>query len=194
MSLFRINPEDSLVELNVEWISMIPEFRALLQRSKGPLNGRDRFNTRAVKEFTYIYLRYDFNSPYFKDTEEVKEYRAVSDSGVSEEILLSDEFIKDACRKYVEIQNSVSPAIRSYERLKEANQYKLNFLETIDLHATTEGGAKRHSMKEIDDTIKAQPSVLKALGEIYDLAKEELKGEVGLRGEATKGYDEDPDY
>lgn len=184
---------DGYVYLEADWLGTIPEFKVLLDRSKGPLYDKNNNPSRAMKDFTYIFLMYDFDSPYFKGTTEERERLSLKDSGLTRAKVNSDEMLQDACRKYQLIIESRSPAIRAYRQLQRANEDKLMFLAGIDLGATTDGGTPKWRMREVDDVIKAQPQVLGALKEVYTLAQEEVSSETTLRGEAIKGYDEDPE-
>lgn len=193
IKLFEIG-DNNMVTLNKEWIGLIPEFRRLLARDKGgPQDGSGRYKKQAMREFTYIFLMYDFRSPLenFSDIEREKE--ALRMSELTKGKVESDGDIWDAIRMYKKLLEKVSPTLSTWRKMKTTVQTLEDYLENVDLNDRTDTGAKVHSIKEIQDGIKGMPSTHKSLIEMEDQVRKEMMDDSGLRGGATKGGDEDPD-
>lgn len=193
MGLLKMG-EDFMVDLNEVWISTVPEFRELLMRDRGnKKDGPGRYKRKAHRDFLFIWLMYDFDSDLLELNEDEKELEACRRTDREPWQVQEDQILQDAIKAYIRIQDNKSSAYRTWHKLKSANDKGLQFIESIDLDATLESGAAKHKYKEISDAIKAQPGVEKALDEIKSLAKKQLSGDAGVRGDAIKGFDEDPD-
>lgn len=186
--------EEYMVDINVPWVSTVPEFRALLLRDHGnKKDGPGRYKRKALRDFTFIYLMYDFDSDIREWGEEEKLAEACRRTDRQTWQVEQDEELQDAIRAYINIMEKKSSAYMTYQKLKRANENGLFFVENIDLAETTDNGYPKYKYKEISDAIKAQPAVEEALDKIRTLAHKQLSGGTGIRGENIKGYDEDPD-
>lgn len=193
IKLFEIG-ENNMVQLNKEWISLIPEFRKLLARDKGgPGDGSGKYKKQATREFTYIFMMYDFRSPYENFKHEEREAEALRCSELTKGRVESDGDLWAAIRVYQKLLDNSSKILQSYRKMKGTVDHVSDYLETVDLNERTDTGSKVHSIKEVQDAIKNQPTTIKALAEMEEAVKQELEDGSGLRGDATKGYDEDPD-
>jgi hypothetical protein len=193
IQLFTVG-ENSMAELNKAWISLIPEFRRLLARDKGgPMDGSGKYKKQAQREFTYIFLRYDFTSPYENMEELEREVISLQASGMERGRMESDGDLWEAIRMYNKLQETRSVTMQTYRELKESTQDLSTYIRSMDLYERTEQGAKVHSPKEKQDAINGMPKTMLTLKELEEAVKQELSGDPGLRGDATKGYDEDAD-
>lgn len=193
MGLLKMG-DDYMVTINEVWISTVPEFLAILQRDRGNAkDGPSRFKRKAHRDFTYIYLMHDFDSDLSEMDYDEKEAEACRRTDRQPWQVQEDQLLQDAIRAFIKIQDNKSQAYRTYQKLQSANDRALAFIENLDLSETTDNGGVKYKPSEITTFIKSQPQVMKAMDEIKELARKQLSGEVGLRGQATKGFDEDPD-
>ena len=188
IKLFEVG-ESNMATLNKEWISMIPEFKRLLTRDKGT----GKYKTEAQRDFTYIFLRYDFMSPFENYKETDREVEALKCSGMERGKMEADGDLWDAIRMYQRLQNESSVALQTYRDLKTSVEDLREYIRDMNLHERTETGAKVHSPKEKQDAINGMPKTILTLQEMENTVRAELEGNTGLRGDATKGQDEDPD-
>jgi len=193
IKLFEMG-DNYMVSLNKEWISTIPEFRRLLARDKGgPGDGSGKYKKQATREFTYIFHMYDFRSPFENYAEKEREDEALAISGLTKAKVNSDKDLWAAIEKYQERLANSSKTLQGLRSMKYAIDKMYDYLETIDFTERDEKGALVNNPKTIQAIIKDMPSVSKSLNELEELVKQEMEGEVGLRGDAEKGYDEDPE-
>lgn len=193
IKLFEMG-DNNMVTLNKEWISLIPEFRRLLARDKGgPGDGSGKYKKQAQREFTYIFLMYDFRSPFENYPDREREQEALRASELTKGKIESDGDIWAAIRMYEKLMEKVSPTLSSWRKMKTTVQTLEDYLENVDMTERTDTGGKVHSIKEIQDGIKGMPSTHKSLIEMEEQVKKEMMDDSGLRGGATKGGDEDPD-
>ena len=191
--LFDIG-ENNMATLNKVWLTMIPEFRRLLARDKGgPGDGSGKYKKQAQREFTFIYLMYDFRSPYENWATHLREEQSLKDAGIERGRMMSDGDLWAAISKYKKLLDEASISLKSYRKHKNSAEDLDNYIEHMDLTERTQGGAKVYSVKEKQEAINGMPKVHETLRKWEQSVKEELSGETGLRGEAEKGEDEDPD-
>lgn len=193
IKLFELG-ENSMVNLNKDWISMIPEFRRLLARDKGgPGDGSGKYKKQATRELTYIFLRYDFHSPIENWKDEEREEEALRCSGIERGKMESDGDLWEAIRMYQKLLDESSPTLRVYRELKDSVDDLSSYIHNMNLYERTDTGQKVHAPKEKQDAINGMLKTMKTLKDLEDVVKQELTDGTGLRGEATKGEDEDPD-
>lgn len=185
IKLFELG-EDYMCSLNKEWISMIPEFKELLRRDKGSKgDNQGRAKAQAQREFTYIYLLMDFRSPYENFLPDERREHARRDAEFPDD-WIPDTEVRAAIAKYQLLLENSSPSLRLLRAVKISAQpienYFMNFtpIEPDDL-------AKHIKI------CKDLPGLQKSLKEYEDQVKQEALDESSLRGQAEKGYKEDPD-
>lgn len=193
IKLFELG-ENQMADLNKDWISLIPEFRKLLAKDKGgPGDGSGKYKKQAMREFTFIFLMYDFRSPLENYTPEDREEESLKMSGLSKGKMESDGDLWEAIRMYKKLQDNSSKTLQTYRKLKDSTDGLADYIGNMDLYERTETGAKVHSPKEKQEAIIGMPKTMKTLSELEKQVKEEMDGGPGLRGDATKGEDEDYD-
>lgn len=193
IDLFEIG-ENNMATLNKPWITLIPEFRRLLARDKGgPGDGSGKYKKQAQREFTFIYLMYDFRSPYENWALDKREQQALADAGIERGRMMSDGDLWEAITKYKKLLDEASVSLKSYRKHRNAAEDLDNHIEFMDLNERTATGAKVYSIKEKQEAINGMPKVHDTLRKWEQSVKEELSGDMGLRGDAVKGEDEDPD-
>lgn len=107
MTIFLFDYMNNEITLNEFEIVLVREFGELMkvERNKCDEDPHGTRRLRAFREFTYIFLMLDWQSPYAAYSEYEKHQAALGDSGLTDEEW-DDVFFKSACRKYKEIQES----------------------------------------------------------------------------------------
>lgn len=179
--------DNYMVTLNKTWISTIPEFRAILARDKGgPTDGSGRFKKQATREFTYIFHMYDFRSPFenYKAEERVSEVEEMT--GITAGDVEKDEALQAAIARYKDLLDNCSPTLRGLRTLKSAVDKMWDYFEDVDYAVA--------DIKKVQDSINNMPKTQETIKKLEDLVKMEMAGDTGMRGDAEKGVEEDPEY
>jgi hypothetical protein len=141
MRLFTIS-DTKEINLDKEWIFLIPEFREILSRDKG-----NRYKTKATSEFTWLFFYTDFSSPIrdWEDGERMKEamyYAKMSDDYLP--ALKADKKLWEAHAKYQELQIKGSRPLRTLKVLYKALDAMDNHFESMDFSKTDKMGKLLH--------------------------------------------------
>lgn len=173
---------------------MVPEFRKLLAKDKGgPGDGSGKYKKHATRQFTYIFLRYDFRSPIENHNEEDRERESLRMSELTPGQVQSDGDLWEAIRVYQALMDKCSPTLRTYRELKESIDDLTDYIRDMDLRERTLTGGKVHSPKDKQEAINGMPKTMQTLSDLERKVKEEMGDDSGLRGGAEKGGDEDPE-
>ena len=189
MKFFKYDNDNGEVVLNDEGILLTKEFKALLdvKRNKTPEDKTGKSKLRAYKEFTYMYLFFDWESIYFNLSEKDRHESAMEDSGLTEEEF-NDELFKSACRKYDEIQNS-SISIRLLKAAMMSVETVIHYLQNVDINERDPlTGKPIFKTKDLIAEIKGSKDVIVGLKELEAQVKKELDQDNGLRGNAELGF------
>lgn len=188
MKIFLYDNVSSTVILNKEEILLVKEFAALVDPKRFKTAGKKIIKDKehVFKEFTYMFLFFDWESPYFQYIEQDRHRDSFLDSGLTD-AEFSDPLFRAACKKYDEIQNA-----SKIGRLLKASYLTIDkithYLETIDLNERDEVSGKpifktKDVIAEINSASKLYDSV-KALELSF---KKELEPENALRGDISAG-------
>ena len=188
MKFFAYDNAKETVVLNDEGILLVKEFANLMdsERNKTKDDKTGLHRTLAFKEFKYIYLFFDWASPYFQFTEQDRHNEAFLDSDLSIEEL-EDSVFREACSKYDRIQNSSKIAgllKASYNTIDKITHY----LDTLDLNERDPVSGK--PIFKTKDVIQEMSSASKLIDTIKTLEiafKKEAESGAGLRGDKTPG-------
>lgn len=179
--------ENGDLDLHKEEILLIKEFARLYEPMRNRIDGDTRGiqRKRAFREFTYMFLMYDWESPYINFSDRERHEAALSDS------MLTDKFFKDedfqlACKKYQEIQDT-----RMLKLLKSAyracDELRLYF-ETVDLQERDMDGKFIVSAQSTMNTIAALGKTVKGLEDLESIVKKQREeGGAKLRGDVEPG-------
>jgi hypothetical protein len=195
IKLFEL-AENNMATLNKPWISIIPEFRALLARDKGgPGDGSGKYKKKATREFTFIFLMYDFHSPYEHEPYDRRLELSLDNSGLTgkQVDLENDEEFQAAVEKYKDMLANSSKTLQRLRSFKAAMDSQDAFLLSIDYNERTINGGLVHNMKTQQEAMVNVPKLMTALQEIENKVKAEMNENIDMRGNAEKGFDEDPD-
>lgn len=191
MKFFIYDNVNEEVMLNDESILLIKEFAALLDDERNKIKdnkitkGRKK-RARAFREFKFLYLFFDWSSPYFQYSEEDKYSEALADSGLSEEEY-NDPIFREACRKYDEMQNS-SIEIRLLKGAMTAIEGQIFYLNHVDLNERDpQTGKPIFKSKDLIAEIKGCKDLISGLRELEEQVKKGEETTNTLRGGVEAG-------
>ena len=191
LKLFNYDNVKGRVELNSPDILLIREFAALMnnERNKCAEDKKGEHKLRAFREFTYIYLAIDWNSPYSDYSEQERHSEAIKDSSLTEEEF-NDETFRIACRKYEELQNS-NRAVRVAKAAQSTVDKFIDYFNNIDPEerdALT--GKPIFKVKDLLGEIGGLSDLLENLKSIEAQAKKDAYEQSQIRGGAEDGFDD----
>lgn len=189
MKFFSFDENTRQIIINDESILLTREFENLLEvnRNKCKEDKTGNKKLRAFKEFKYIYLALDWESPYFNLMERLKHETALADSLLTAEEF-EDEIFRAACRKYEEIQNS-NISIRLLKSAMKSVESLIHYLENVDLSERNPADGKPvFKSKDLIAEIKGSKDVIVGLKELEKQVKKEMETSTGLRGNTEAGY------
>lgn len=191
MKFFIYDNVNEEVMLNDESILLIKEFAALLDDERNKIKDNKPSKTRkkrarAFREFKFLYLFFDWSSPYFQYSEEDKYSEALADSGLSEEEY-NDPIFREACRKYDEMQNS-SIEIRLLKGAMTAIEGQIFYLNHVDLNERDpQTGKPIFKSKDLIAEIKGCKDLISGLRELEEQVKKGEETPNTLRGGTVGG-------
>jgi len=196
IKLFELG-DNNMATLNKPWISLIPEFRALLARDKGgPGDGSGKYKKKATREFTFIYLMYDFHSPYEEEPDDIRLTHSLAGAGIEldkwEGDYKKDSEFLSAVAKYKEMLANSSVSLRGLRAMKNATHAMYAHLETVDFTEETNAGGLKYDIKKVQEAIRLMPKQEEALAEMESKVKAQINDTTDMWGDSTKGYSEDP--
>lgn len=188
MRLFLID-SDYKVELNKEWIYLIPEFAALLKRDKGsPGDSKGEKKLKARKEFTFIYFDLDFTSP-IRDWEEYeRRNEAMKYAGITEADL--DAGVMAAHHKYNELLLASSRSLKTLRSAEKSLDAFDTYLAAIDFTEKDKKGELVNNPNTYLQTLDRLNKAYDAVDTFRKRVSEELKGDTAIRGAAVLGRKE----
>lgn len=179
--------ENQKLTLNKEEVLLIKEFEALWEvgrnKIEGDVRGYDR--KRATREFTYIYLMYDWESPYKNFSDAERHNESLSDSQLTEKQLEDPKF-KSACTKYQDIQEThMSRLLRSAYRT--IDELRL-FYELVNLQERDNEGRPIFNAKQVLDSLGGLGKVLISVEQLEEVVRKQKEANnKALRGDVAPG-------
>ena len=189
MKFFVYDHVTGEIMLNDESILLVREFATLCneERNKTKNDKTGKKRERAFREFKYIFLFFDWGSPYFLYSEQEKNTESLADSELTDEEF-EDEDFKNACRKYDEIQNS-SQEIQMLKAAMSAVDTLIFYLNHIDLsERDTLTGKPIFKSKDLIAEIKGCKDLISGLRELEKQVKSGTESEAALRGGVEAGF------
>ena len=196
IKLFELG-DNNMVTLNKPWISLVPEFRALLARDKGSAgDGSGKYKKKATREFTLIYLLEDFHSPYEEEEYERRLQFSLEASQITPDKwqdMQTDEEFMYALTKYQDMVAHSSVSLQTLRDMKASKLAMNKFLRNINFADETNSGGLKYDIRKIQDTITNMPKLEMAIQEMEEKVRLEINETLDMRGDAEKGVREDPD-
>lgn len=186
--LFVINNEND-IDLNKEWLHLIPEFSKILHRVwkvEGDSDGRKKFMQRRV--FGYIYMMYDFGSPLYTWKEELRHEEALKMMRLKPADV-KEEGVAEAAEKYKELQLESVPALKALHAMYSSLDTMNEYLTRINLSEEDKQGKPKHTPASITRAIKDMNAAYDAVATMERRVMEAMKQEGAntIRGTATLG-------
>lgn len=188
MKFFQYDNVSGELSINDPSILLVREIDALMnpERNKTKSDKTGKLKTRAFREFKFIYLFFDWESPYFEYSEHDKHNECLLDSDLSEEEY-NDPVFKEACRKYDEIQNS-SLEIKLLRAAMFAVEKQIEYLQNVDLSERDPvSGKPIFKSKDLIAEIKGCKDLISSLRELEVQVKRGSDSESNLRGNIEAG-------
>jgi hypothetical protein len=186
MELFVITPTHE-VELNKEWMQLIPEFKNLLaadKGSKGDADGRKKLKAR--KQFAYIYFMVDFKSPIFSWELSERHEEAIRYTDLTE-MDVNLPLVRRAYEEYQKLQYKAARSLKTLENAYKALDSLDNYLGGIDFKEKDKQGKLLHNPKEVGSNISQLNKMFDELDKFEKRVHEQLKESTTIRGQATLG-------
>ena len=188
MKFFVYDNVSGNVSIEKENILLIKEFEDLLAdtRNKTKDDKTGKKKERAFRELKYIYLFFDWESPYFQFPEQERHTESLKDSRLTDEEF-NDPLFRAACRKYDDIQNS-SLDIKLLKAAMSAVDKQIFYLNNVDLQER-DGitGKPIFKSKDLIAEIKGCKDLISSLRELELQVKKGLDTESSIRGNTEVG-------
>lgn len=189
MKYFTVDKSTGSLDFSDSRILLIKEFKVLLDstRNKSKSDPKGEIKERAQKEFTFMFLYLDWESPYFKYPEEDRQQASFDDSGLTEEQMNDPEFI-EACKKYNELQDKIQE-LRLLKGCMLTIESIIYYLEHIDVNERNPSDGKPiYKTKDVIMEIKNARELIKTVRDLEKEVKEGVSDESSVRGGVELGY------
>lgn len=188
-NFFMYNGNTGQLELNVPEILLVREFEALTasERNKTKEDPKGIYNTRAFREFKYIYLAINWQSPYADYPEQERHQEALKDANITEEEFNNPEF-RAACRKYRDLQES-NRSIKMLQAAQNTVDKFVLYFNNIDPEERDElTGKPIYKVKDIMTEISSLSKVNEELKILEGQVKKEIAETSQIRAGAVDGF------
>ena len=193
MKFFQYDGVNEKVILNQEGILLVKEFAKLMdeKRNKCAEDKTGKKKVKAYKEFAYMFLFFDWESPFFNELEKDRHTLALDHSGLSDEEF-DDPNFKVACQRYSELQES-NISMRLLKAARNSVETVIYYFNNIDVNERNEvDGKPIFKTKDLISEIKGCKDLLLSLQDLEKQVKQDLAPTNGFRGDAEIGmFDND---
>jgi hypothetical protein len=185
MRLFTVR-EDYQVDLNKDWLYLIPEFAELIRRDKGSKGDyRGDRKLKARREFTFIYFDLDFTSPIREYGEWERREEAMKYADLKESDL--DAAVMAAHAKYNELLNKSARSLKTLKAVEKSLDALDSYFEDVDFTKVDKKGELVHTPNQYLGNIERLDKAYTSIERFRKRVEEELKGDSSIRGTATLG-------
>lgn len=179
MDFFLLDKESFTLSLNQQEILLIPEFKNIIQADKS------KGKQHAFKLFTYLYLVYDWQSPFASYEEEEKINESFVVTGLEKEDVEID-LVKLAIDKYKDIQEHDLTIVMINSMKQSIHEYK-KYFTNINFTEKIESGAKKGSLlfsvNEYNNAMKNGDQIFETIQKLEDKLKaKKQEGKTNTRG------------
>lgn len=189
IKIFQYDNVNNRIELNVPEILLVREFGALMEKKRN-ITSKDKegkYGYKAFREFIYIYLAIDWQSPYADYLEIERHEEALRDSELTQEEF-DDPVFRAACRKYRTIQEET----RIIRMLKAAQNTVDKFTDYFNNINPEErdpvSGKPIFKVKDIMSEVTGLSKVNQELKDLENEVKKEMLVTSTLRAGAIEGF------
>jgi hypothetical protein len=179
--------ENQKLTLNKEEVLLVSEFGALWEINRNKIEGDARGVERklAFKEFTYMYLVYDWESPYKNFTDKERHQTAIEDSGLNEKQLKNEKFLA-ACVKYQAMQDT--PQLRLLKSAYRMCDELQLFYQLADLQERDGDNKYVLQSSSVITSIANLGKMVAGLEELEEVVrKQKESGKKNIRGDIELG-------
>jgi hypothetical protein len=185
-NLFEFNQQTGLVQLNREWVGLVPEFKEILTKSKGVKGDNDgRKKLHATRIFTFIYMLVDFKSP-LRNMDGKEKYKQALRSAELEEADITAQ-VKEATAVYEMYQENSARSLRSLKSMRTSLDRADKYFEKVDFDERDKKGELVYSMAEYLNNMKKMDDVYTSFEAFEERVHRQLTEQVAVRGERTLG-------
>jgi hypothetical protein len=188
MKYFQYDKDNGTIELENESLLLIKEIQGLLEPKRN-ITKTDKTGKKkqlAFKELKYIYLFFDWDSPYFSYADQQKHAEALKDSEMTADEF-EDQTFRSACRVYDEIQNS-NLSIQMLKSAQNAVRAVIDQFNSTDLSERDPiSGKPIFKNKDVIAEIKGCKDLIVSLRELEVQVKRGLETESNVRGNTELG-------
>jgi hypothetical protein len=185
-NLFEFNAQTGLIQMNRDWIYMVPEFKEIAIRSKkckGDHDGRKKLHAQRI--FTFIYMLVDFRSPLRDMEGEIREKEALRCAEL-EKADVTDE-VRTATGVYEWYQENSARSLRTLKALRRSLDQADNYFLQVDFGEKDKKGELVYSMKEYIQNMKGIDDAYNAFKAFEERVYRELEEKQTVRGERKLG-------
>lgn len=185
MDLFMYNGTE--VALNKPELILVPEFKAIWndKRNKSTEDKKGEKKAWAYKVFTFIYLMYDWQSPYAEYEDSERKEVILEEQGLSNKEINTTE-VKAAVEKYLVMQRSLK--LELLLSAKRAARELILFFNTVSLTRTDElTGKYLVNAKDVINNLQTVGKAVEGIDELINQVKKEREGGKSFRGGSKPG-------
>ena len=189
MKYFEVDRSTGEVSINDASILLIKEFKALLEKTRNITKDdkKGEFGLLAQKEFAFMYLYIDWESPYFKFPEEDRLQSSIEDSQLTDDEMQDPLFLA-ACEKYEALQDKIVE-LRLLKSCMITVENIIYYLEHVDVNERNPNDGKPiYKTKDVIAEIKSARDLIKTVRDLEKEVKEGTQEEIGVRGGVELGY------
>ena len=182
MKIFIFNNSANKIEINKPEILLVKEFNDLWN------NDKSKDKNLAIKQFTYIWLMLDWESPYAQYEEQERHTECIKDSKLTEKEFDLPIF-RVACRKYRELQES-SKIMRLIKAAQGMVDKLTDYFNDMDLQERDENTGKPiYKAKDVMNEMQSVSKIVSELKTLEVLFKKQQEASPTLRSGAEDGFD-----
>ena len=189
MKLFVFDNLQNEVMINEPEVLLIKEFSVLWKadRNKSKEDPKGIKRRRAYREFTYIWLMCDWQSPYVDYAERERHQEALKDASITDEEWNDPDF-RAACRKYRELQES-SRSLKLIKAAQGVVDKITDYFDTLDIQERDPvTGKPIFKTKDVMAEMSNVSDVIEQLKTLEYMYKKEMEESSGVMGDVEVGF------
>lgn len=183
---------DGNIALEKDEVMLHPEIQEMItmKYNKGPDDYDGRRRERAFKEFTYVYLMYDYASTYAELDEKDRHIYSLRSARLPQDYVISKE-MKALIEMYKKEQAKTSLSLSLLIKVRESAHKLGGYFDKVDFEEKDEQGKLVYDIRQYMNTVKELGNVLEGLHKLEQQVKSELNADTRLYGGSKKGIRED---
>lgn len=188
-NFFMYDGNTGQLELNTPEILLVREFEALIdkKRNKCKEDPEGLYKLRAFREFKYIYLAINWQSPYADYPEQERHQEALKDAGLTEKEWNDPDF-RAACRKYRVLQES-DRSIKMLQAAQNTVDKFVDYFNNLDPEERDEQTGKPiYKVKDIMVELTSLSKVHDELKTLESQVKKDISERSNIRAGAVDGF------